>query len=207
MVRPTSRGRQKIAMVKIKDKTHLGVTFTKRRNGIFKKANELVSLCGVELAIILYSPGNKAYSYGHPNVFTVLDRFLGDFKIAQINKFTEGNRKVKINMLYAQLKEIERLVVAEKKIAKELKVRVIQGHPIAMIPRDQLTYFQTLEFQGMLKELQLKIFFSVQQRLVSGATMDNAQNINLPMIENEEFVLNNLLEIPRSSYNLGHNFG
>ncbi|KAK9684122.1 hypothetical protein RND81_10G187700 [Saponaria officinalis] len=166
MVKPISRGRQKIEMKKIKNKTHLGVTFTKRRNGIFKKANELVSLCGAELAIILYSPGNKPYSYGHPNVYAVLARFLGDFNV---NKQKTKTKTVKcMEERYAQLKEIERLVEAEKRIARELRERVVRGSPIAMTPREKLTYRQMLEFRAMLKDLQLRISSVVQRRLVNG---------------------------------------
>lgn len=45
------KGRQKIDMVKIENKTNLQVTFSKRRAGLFKKASELIStLCGAESA-------------------------------------------------------------------------------------------------------------------------------------------------------------
>ncbi|KAJ8447504.1 hypothetical protein Cgig2_019498 [Carnegiea gigantea] len=67
MAKPTSKGRRKLEMKKIETKTSLGVTFAKRRNGIFKKANELVTLCGAALAVIIFSPSKKAYSFGHPN--------------------------------------------------------------------------------------------------------------------------------------------
>ncbi|CAL9233917.1 unnamed protein product, partial [Arabidopsis halleri] len=69
-------GRQKILMVKIKKESHRQVTFSKRRAGLFKKASELCTLCGAEIAIIVFSPAKKPFSFGHTSVESVLDRYL-----------------------------------------------------------------------------------------------------------------------------------
>lgn len=73
-----SKGRQKIEMVKMKNESNLQVTFSKRRSGLFKKASELCTLCGAEIAIVVFSPGRKVFSFGHPNVESVIDRFLNN---------------------------------------------------------------------------------------------------------------------------------
>ncbi|CAN1184727.1 Agamous-like MADS-box protein AGL61 [Linum perenne] len=52
------------------------VTFSKRRSGLFKKASELCTLCGVDIAIIVFSPGQKVFSFGHPSIQAIVDRFL-----------------------------------------------------------------------------------------------------------------------------------
>ncbi|KAL5070227.1 hypothetical protein RYX36_021114 [Vicia faba] len=54
------RGRQKIEMKKMSNKSNLQVTFSKRRSGIFKKASELCTLCDANVAIVVFSPGEKA---------------------------------------------------------------------------------------------------------------------------------------------------
>ncbi|CAN1187630.1 Agamous-like MADS-box protein AGL61 [Linum perenne] len=61
---------------KIQNKSHLQVTFSKRRAGLFKKASELCTLCGVEIAVIVFSPAGKAYSFGHLDVESVVGKFL-----------------------------------------------------------------------------------------------------------------------------------
>lgn len=71
-----NKGRQKIEMVKMKNENNLQVTFSKRRSGLFKKASELCTLCGAEIVVIVFSPGRKVFSFGHPNVDVVIDRFL-----------------------------------------------------------------------------------------------------------------------------------
>ncbi|KAF5736313.1 agamous-like MADS-box protein AGL62-like [Tripterygium wilfordii] len=69
-------GRRKIEIKMVKDSNTRQVTFSKRRTGLFKKANELATLCGAEIAIIVFSPGGKPFSFGQPNVEVVTDRFL-----------------------------------------------------------------------------------------------------------------------------------
>ncbi|XP_074362081.1 agamous-like MADS-box protein AGL62 [Apium graveolens] len=76
MAKKFSIGRQKIKIAKIERKNHLQVTFSKRRSGLFKKASELCTLCGVEIAIIVFSPAGKVFSFGHPNVEGIIDRFF-----------------------------------------------------------------------------------------------------------------------------------
>ncbi|XP_042009283.1 agamous-like MADS-box protein AGL29 [Salvia splendens] len=74
--RRKGKGRQKIEMAKIENDTNLQVTFSKRRAGVFKKASELSILCGAECALVVFSPGNKPHSFGHPSVEAVTNRFL-----------------------------------------------------------------------------------------------------------------------------------
>lgn len=75
MVR-SNKGRQKIEMKKMQNESNLQVTFSKRRFGLFKKASELCTLCGAEILMIVFSPGGKVFSFGHPGVKDLIDRFL-----------------------------------------------------------------------------------------------------------------------------------
>uniref|UniRef100_A0A7N0ZTT1 MADS-box domain-containing protein n=1 Tax=Kalanchoe fedtschenkoi TaxID=63787 RepID=A0A7N0ZTT1_KALFE len=52
------------------------VTFSKRKSNLLKKANVLCTLCGVECAIVVFSPAGKVFSFGHPSVDQVTDRYL-----------------------------------------------------------------------------------------------------------------------------------
>ncbi|OEL30794.1 hypothetical protein BAE44_0008184 [Dichanthelium oligosanthes] len=74
--RKKTLGRQKIEIKRIACPEARHVCFSKRRNGLYKKATELCVLTGAHLAIIVFSPADKPYSYGHPSVNAVLDRYL-----------------------------------------------------------------------------------------------------------------------------------
>ncbi|KAJ8749367.1 hypothetical protein K2173_018856 [Erythroxylum novogranatense] len=71
-----TKGRQKIEIKQIEKESTRQVTFSKRRAGLVKKASELSLLCGAEVAIIAFSPGEKAFSFGHPNADSILDAYL-----------------------------------------------------------------------------------------------------------------------------------
>ena len=71
-------GRRKIEIKRIESEEARQVCFSKRRAGLFKKANDLSILCGAEISVIIFSPAGKPFSFGHPSVNSILDRFLSD---------------------------------------------------------------------------------------------------------------------------------
>lgn len=74
MGRP-SKGRQRIDIRLIGDANRLEVTFSKRKSGLQKKASELSLLCGAQVALVIFSPGGRAFALGTPSVDHVLRRF------------------------------------------------------------------------------------------------------------------------------------
>ncbi|KAH7549507.1 hypothetical protein JRO89_XS13G0042300 [Xanthoceras sorbifolium] len=55
--------RGKTQMKRIENDTSRQVTFSKRRNGLLKKAFELSVLCDAEVALIIFSPRGKLYEF------------------------------------------------------------------------------------------------------------------------------------------------
>ncbi|KAI4387225.1 hypothetical protein MLD38_005070 [Melastoma candidum] len=51
------------------------VSFLTRRASLFRMANDLCTLCAVETATVLFSPGDKGNSFGLPSIDAVIDRF------------------------------------------------------------------------------------------------------------------------------------
>jgi hypothetical protein len=74
--RRPSLGRQKIEIRRIESDEARQVCFSKRRAGLFKKASDLSTLCGADVAAVVFSPAGKAFSFGHPSVESILERFL-----------------------------------------------------------------------------------------------------------------------------------
>ena len=56
-------GRRKIRIERIKDERNRQVTFTKRKNGLMKKAMELSVLCDCDIALVIVNSNNKAFQY------------------------------------------------------------------------------------------------------------------------------------------------
>nr|XP_018625082.1 MADS-box protein AGL42-like [Nicotiana tomentosiformis]XP_018625083.1 MADS-box protein AGL42-like [Nicotiana tomentosiformis]XP_018625085.1 MADS-box protein AGL42-like [Nicotiana tomentosiformis]XP_033511057.1 MADS-box protein AGL42-like [Nicotiana tomentosiformis]XP_033511058.1 MADS-box protein AGL42-like [Nicotiana tomentosiformis]XP_033511059.1 MADS-box protein AGL42-like [Nicotiana tomentosiformis]XP_033511060.1 MADS-box protein AGL42-like [Nicotiana tomentosiformis] len=55
--------RGKVQMKRIENATSRQVTFSKRRNGIMKKAYELSVLCDAEVAVIIFSQKGRLYEF------------------------------------------------------------------------------------------------------------------------------------------------
>lgn len=55
--------RGKIEMKRIENATSRQVTFSKRRNGLLKKAHELSVLCDAEVAVIVFSQKGRLYEF------------------------------------------------------------------------------------------------------------------------------------------------
>lgn len=59
-------GRGKIEIKLIENQTNRQVTYSKRRNGIFKKAQELTVLCDAQVSLIMQSSTDKIHEYISP---------------------------------------------------------------------------------------------------------------------------------------------
>ena len=57
--------REKIKIKKIDNTTARQVTFSKRRRGLFKKAEELSILCDADVALIIFSATGKLFEYSN----------------------------------------------------------------------------------------------------------------------------------------------
>lgn len=71
-----SMGRKKIEMKRIESKEARQVCFSKRHQGLFKKASDLSILCDAMVAIVVFSPTGRPYSFGSPSFRVVIDHFL-----------------------------------------------------------------------------------------------------------------------------------
>ncbi|KAI5660714.1 hypothetical protein M9H77_20037 [Catharanthus roseus] len=127
--------RKKLSVKKIENSTARQVTYSKRKDGMIKKANELAVLCDIDIAFIMFSPSgrltcfssNRSFSSGLCRVEDVFLRFLDrpdDLKIGSIaNKelIVRNMRKLKYEAeMLEKIAEIESL---EEKLGELSKRR------------------------------------------------------------------------------------
>ncbi|QCD85243.1 agamous-like MADS-box protein AGL29 [Vigna unguiculata] len=118
-------GRRKIDIAEVKDPNDRQVTFSKRRTGLFKKANDLSVKCGAELAIVMFSPAKRPYSFGHPSVNVVADKFLRKNPTSNYVRENDApdDEVDDIERLRQQLSVVEVHINEEQKKATELDER------------------------------------------------------------------------------------
>ncbi|PWA70323.1 AGAMOUS-like 23 [Artemisia annua] len=110
-------------MQKMEKESNLQVSFSKRRSGLFKKASELSILCGVEIAIVVFSPTKKAFSFGYPSVEMITDRYLRENLPSSSNTslLMEAHLNAQIHELNRQLTYVDSQLDIEKNISDELR--------------------------------------------------------------------------------------
>lgn len=60
---------------RIDNSTSRQVTFSKRRNGLLKKARELAILCDAEVGLIIFSSTGRLYDFASSSMKSVIDRY------------------------------------------------------------------------------------------------------------------------------------
>ncbi|PWA38870.1 transcription factor, MADS-box [Artemisia annua] len=119
-------GRQKVEMKKIAKQSNLSACFSKRRPNVFKKASELSTVCGVDIAIIVFSPNKeRVYSFGAPSVEAVMHRYFGQNRDATTSSTfvrMEELRKAKIEHLIIELTNLLAQLESKKKLGAQLKM-------------------------------------------------------------------------------------
>ncbi|KAF3443088.1 hypothetical protein FNV43_RR17009 [Rhamnella rubrinervis] len=89
-------GRGKIEIKKIENLNSRQVTFSKRRNGLLKKAKELSVLCDAEVAVIIFSSTGKLHEFSSTSMEHTLTRYNRGIKIEDLEPPENGHNKVKI---------------------------------------------------------------------------------------------------------------
>lgn len=72
-------------MRRIENATSRQVTFSKRRNGLLKKAYELSVLCDAEVAVIIFSQKGRLYEFSSSNMQSAIERYREHAKQVETN--------------------------------------------------------------------------------------------------------------------------
>ncbi|KFK37355.1 mads-box protein agl20 soc1 [Arabis alpina] len=112
--------RGKTQMKRIENATSRQVTFSKRRNGLLKKAFELSVLCDAEVSLIIFSPKGKLYEFASSNMQETIDRYVRHTKDRIINKpVSEENMQHLKHEAANMMKKIEQLEASKRKLLGE----------------------------------------------------------------------------------------
>ncbi|GAY64612.1 hypothetical protein CUMW_234830 [Citrus unshiu] len=88
-------GRRKLLMQKIENYPALQVTYTKRRDGIVKKAKELSVLCDTDVGLLMFSPSGKLTKYSSSRrIEDIFLRFICDEKQEPLENEDELEKKL-----------------------------------------------------------------------------------------------------------------
>ncbi|KAL2527692.1 Agamous-like MADS-box protein AGL62 [Abeliophyllum distichum] len=112
--------RRKVDIKAIEEKSRRHTAFTKRRQGLFKKAKDLCTNFEAEAAVITFSKAGNVFAFGHPAVDPVVNRYLSDNTSSSltvnVNGNINGNERVHGGNQTVEEEEMPPLSEAERKI-------------------------------------------------------------------------------------------
>ncbi|KAI7736816.1 hypothetical protein M8C21_015822 [Ambrosia artemisiifolia] len=112
-------GRGKVELKRIENPTNRQVTFSKRRDGLFKKAIELSILCEAEVALLVFSSSGKAYQFSSDDMDRTIRRYRNEKGLHKMN--SHGVRTIEVwkNEMDEMKKAIDTLETKHKHLAGE----------------------------------------------------------------------------------------
>ncbi|KAL9267980.1 MADS-box protein SOC1-like protein [Drosera capensis] len=113
--------RGKTQMKRIENATSRQVTFSKRRNGLLKKAFELSVLCDVEVALIIFSPRGKLYEFSSSSIHGTIARYKKHKKDVQGPEKVVAEQDIQImkQETASLMKKIEILEASKRRLLGE----------------------------------------------------------------------------------------
>ncbi|KAK4837645.1 hypothetical protein QYF36_007255 [Acer negundo] len=104
-------------MKRIENTTSRQVTFSKRRNGLLKKAYELSVLCDAEVAVIIFSQKGRVYEFSSSDLQKTVERYRKNTKEVQIDMpHTEQYMQQAKQEMANMVKKIELLEVSQRRL-------------------------------------------------------------------------------------------
>ncbi|KQJ93543.1 MADS-box transcription factor 29-like isoform X2 [Brachypodium distachyon] len=101
-------GRGKIEIKRIENATNRQVTFSKRRGGLLKKANELAVLCDARVGVVIFSSTGRMFEYSSPT--SSLRELIQQYQNTTNSQFEEINHDQQIFVEMTRMRnELEKL--------------------------------------------------------------------------------------------------
>ncbi|CAH2043895.1 unnamed protein product [Thlaspi arvense] len=95
--------RGKIEMKKIENATSRQVTFSKRRNGLLKKAYELSVLCDAQVSLIIFSQRGRLYEFSNSDMQKMIERYR---KYTKDNETNNHDSEIYIQQLKQEASQL-----------------------------------------------------------------------------------------------------
>ncbi|CAN4076610.1 unnamed protein product [Withania somnifera] len=123
-------GRGKIEIKRIENSSNRQVTYSKRRNGILKKAKEISILCEARVSVIIFATSGKMHEFSSTPLVDILDQYhkltgrrLWDAKHEildnEINRVKKDNDNMQIELRHLKGEDISSLNYRELMILED----------------------------------------------------------------------------------------
>ncbi|KAL7175848.1 hypothetical protein ACSBR2_029431 [Camellia fascicularis] len=140
--------REKIKIKKIDNITARQVTFSKRRRGLFKKAEELAVLCDADVALIIFSATGKLFDYASSSMKDILRKY---------NVHANNSEKMDQPSLELQLENSNNHARLSKEVSEKTnQLRQMRGDDLQGLNIEELQQLERMLESGLSRVLKTK---------------------------------------------------
>ena len=138
---------EKIKIKKIDNVTARRVTFSKRRRGLFKKAEELSVLCDAEVALIIFLATSKLFEFASSSMKDILGRY--NLHSNNLNKLNQPSFEL-------QLENSNHIRLSKEIADKSHQLRHMRGEDLQGLNIDELQQLEKTLESGLVRVLETK---------------------------------------------------
>lgn len=178
--------REKIQIKKIDNATARQVTFSKRRRGLFKKAEELSVLCDADIALIIFSSTGKLFEYSSSSMKEILER--RDLHSKNLEKLDQPSLELQLveNSNYSRL-------------SKEISEK---SHRLRQMRGEELQGLSIEELQQLERSLEVGLTRVIERKGDKIMTeINQLQQKGMQLMEENERLKQQVMEISNNGYN------
>nr|AXE75656.1 MADS-box transcription factor [Lilium pumilum] len=139
--------REKIQIRKIDNAAARQVTFSKRRRGLFKKAEELSILCDADVAVIIFSSTGKLFHFPTSSIQEIIDKY---------NMNSKNLQNADQPSLELQLESSEYTRLREQVAEASHKLRRMRGEEIQDLTLEELQQLEKILETGLGRVIERK---------------------------------------------------
>nr|XP_043618658.1 floral homeotic protein PMADS 2-like [Erigeron canadensis] len=132
-------GRGKIEIKRIENTSNRQVTYSKRKNGIIKKAKEITVLCDANVSLVIYGSSGKMYEYCAPKPSILID-MLDKYQRLSGNKLWDAKHENRQN-------EIDR--IKKENESMQIELRHLKGEDITSLTYEELIGYEDALENGL----------------------------------------------------------
>nr|AAK21256.1 MADS-box transcription factor FBP25 [Petunia x hybrida] len=141
--------RQKIQIKKIDNLTAGQVTFSKRRRGLFKKAQELSTLCDADIGLIVFSATGKLFEYSGSSMMQLIEKH-------KIHSERDMDNPEQLQSSNLQCQKKTYGMLSKEFLEKNRELRQIKGEELQGLGLEELMKLEKLVEGGIGRVMKMK---------------------------------------------------
>lgn len=163
------------------------VTFSKRRRGLFKKAEELSVLCDAEVALLIFSSTGKLFNYSSSNMKDILSRY--SLHSNNINKLDQPS-------LELQLENTNIMRMSKEISDKTRHLKQMRGEDLQGLNIEDLQQLEKMLESGLGRVLETK-----SERVMN--EISTLEQKSLQLLEENKQLKDKIVELGKGKRNVG----